>query len=211
MPMEWDYVSEFRPPTGLLFVRFQVLTAVSMKIRAFWDIASCSLVVVDRHNIWVWKATVEWYWQGEQKKSEKIYPSATLSTTNPTWTDPGRTRASEMRGQRLTAWAMARFTWNALYFQKETSVFLVADADIVALVWGRSTICETLRQHYSRIVLHRQNCNTAIFQSTRKAPSPLGNITAALHSRVKKYWQACTINEDTRGNPVAREQAIFVQ
>jgi hypothetical protein len=30
-----------------IFVRFQVLTAASMKI-AFWDIASCSLVEVDR-------------------------------------------------------------------------------------------------------------------------------------------------------------------
>jgi hypothetical protein len=29
-------------------MRFQVLTAVSMKIRAFWDNAPCSLVVVDR-------------------------------------------------------------------------------------------------------------------------------------------------------------------
>jgi hypothetical protein len=30
-------------------VRFQVLTAASMKIRTFWDIAPCILVGVDRH------------------------------------------------------------------------------------------------------------------------------------------------------------------
>jgi hypothetical protein len=30
------------------YVRFQVLTAASMKIRAFWDMAPCSLVAVDR-------------------------------------------------------------------------------------------------------------------------------------------------------------------
>jgi hypothetical protein len=29
-------------------VRFQVLTAAGMKITAFWDIAHCNLVVVDR-------------------------------------------------------------------------------------------------------------------------------------------------------------------
>jgi hypothetical protein len=29
-------------------VRFQVLTAASMRIRAFWDVAPCSLVEVDR-------------------------------------------------------------------------------------------------------------------------------------------------------------------
>jgi hypothetical protein len=28
-------------------------------------------------------------WQGEPKCSEKTFPSATLSTTNPTWPDPG--------------------------------------------------------------------------------------------------------------------------
>jgi hypothetical protein len=32
----------------LIHVRFQVLTAASMKIRAFWDIAQCNLVRVDR-------------------------------------------------------------------------------------------------------------------------------------------------------------------
>jgi hypothetical protein len=30
------------------FVRFQVLTTVSMEIRASWDVAPCSLVGVDR-------------------------------------------------------------------------------------------------------------------------------------------------------------------
>jgi hypothetical protein len=29
-------------------VRFQVLMAASMKIRAFWDVAPCSLVGIDR-------------------------------------------------------------------------------------------------------------------------------------------------------------------
>jgi hypothetical protein len=32
-----------------LYARFQVLTAACMKIRAFWDIAPCSLIVVDHH------------------------------------------------------------------------------------------------------------------------------------------------------------------
>jgi hypothetical protein len=34
--------------------------------------------------------------------------SATLSTTNPTWTELGSNRASAVRGRRLTAWAMTR-------------------------------------------------------------------------------------------------------
>jgi hypothetical protein len=40
--------------------------------------------------IWVWRATVEWYWQGKIKKTQrKTCPTATLSTTNPTWINPG--------------------------------------------------------------------------------------------------------------------------
>jgi hypothetical protein len=43
-------------------------------------------------------------WQGKSKYSEKPYPSATLSTRNPTWThlgsNPGR--------RQLSVWAMAR-------------------------------------------------------------------------------------------------------
>jgi hypothetical protein len=43
------------------------------------------------------------------KTRRKTCPSATLPTTNLTWTWPGtEPRASVVRGRRLTAWAMAR-------------------------------------------------------------------------------------------------------
>jgi hypothetical protein len=40
--------------------------------------------------LWGWRI-IRWNedWQGKPKHSEKTCPSATLSTTNPTWTDPG--------------------------------------------------------------------------------------------------------------------------
>jgi hypothetical protein len=37
------------PKNILSFVRLQVLTAASMKIRAFWDLVPCYLLGVDRH------------------------------------------------------------------------------------------------------------------------------------------------------------------
>jgi hypothetical protein len=37
-------------PTSCQLVRFHVLTAASMKIRAFWDVAPCSLLGVDRRT-----------------------------------------------------------------------------------------------------------------------------------------------------------------
>jgi hypothetical protein len=52
---------------------------------------------------------VEWNWQGKTEVlGGETCPSDTLSTINLTRTDPGRTRASAVRGRRLTAWATAR-------------------------------------------------------------------------------------------------------
>jgi hypothetical protein len=40
---------------------------------------------------WLWWWRIWWNedWQGKPKYSEKTFPSATSSTTNPTWPDPG--------------------------------------------------------------------------------------------------------------------------
>jgi hypothetical protein len=42
-------------------------------------------------DMWGWLWSNRWNedWQGKPKYSEKTCPSATLSTTNPTWPDPG--------------------------------------------------------------------------------------------------------------------------
>jgi hypothetical protein len=41
---------------------------------------------------WLWRWRILWNedWQGKPKYSKKTHPSATLSTTNPTWPDPGK-------------------------------------------------------------------------------------------------------------------------
>jgi hypothetical protein len=39
---------------------------------------------------WLWSSRWNANWQGKPKYLEKTCPSATLSTTNPTWPDPGR-------------------------------------------------------------------------------------------------------------------------
>jgi hypothetical protein len=43
---------------------------------------------------WLWRYWWTEDWQGQPKYSEQTCPSATLSTTNPTWLDPGWTRAA---------------------------------------------------------------------------------------------------------------------
>jgi hypothetical protein len=40
-------------------------------------------------RLWAWSSHWNENWQRKQKYSEKICPSATLSTTNPTWHDKG--------------------------------------------------------------------------------------------------------------------------
>jgi hypothetical protein len=82
MSVGWEYVSELRPPTGLLFT-----PQVIHEYRAWWN-------VTDR---------------GKPKNSEKTYPSDSLPITDPVYTP--LTRASAVRDRRLTAWAMALLIW----------------------------------------------------------------------------------------------------
>jgi hypothetical protein len=55
-------------------------------------------------DIWVWRATVEWSWQGNPNNSDKACPSVTLYTTNLTWTDRGVNGGLLGDRPALTAW-----------------------------------------------------------------------------------------------------------
>jgi hypothetical protein len=48
-------------------------------------------------SLWWWRIWWNEDWQGKPKYSEKTRPSATLSTTNPTWPDPGSATLSALR------------------------------------------------------------------------------------------------------------------
>jgi hypothetical protein len=78
-----------------------------------WTAATNGYIVHTPDDIWIWSATVEWYWQGENRRAQiKTYPSAILSTRNSTW---ARTRASSGRGRLLTTWAMVMPSTQATY------------------------------------------------------------------------------------------------
>jgi hypothetical protein len=51
----------------------------------FWPI----VLAPDDRLGWLWSNWWDEDWQGKPKYAEKTRPSATLSTTNPTWSDPG--------------------------------------------------------------------------------------------------------------------------
>jgi len=48
VPKPWYTTKYMEQQTKITYVRFQVLTAASMKFRVFWDVAPCSHVEVDR-------------------------------------------------------------------------------------------------------------------------------------------------------------------
>jgi hypothetical protein len=59
--------------------------------------------------IWVWRTTVEWYWQGKTVElGEKPVPVSLCPPHIPHGLNRARTRASVVRGRRITTWAMAR-------------------------------------------------------------------------------------------------------
>jgi hypothetical protein len=87
---------------------------------------------------WLWWRSWwnEWFWQGKRKYSEKTCPDAILSTTNPTWPDPGANP-----GRRGGKPATNRFGYGAAY------------------VWAYFTVCGIVYRglHVSSEVL-TQSC-----------------------------------------------------
>jgi hypothetical protein len=69
---------------------------------------------------WMWSSRWNENWQGKPKYSENTCPSATLSTTNPTWPDLGS-------NQRLIAWAMAQpqVNYKNLTWRQSTSLLRI--------------------------------------------------------------------------------------
>jgi hypothetical protein len=101
--------------------------------------------------IWVWRATVEWHCQGKTEQlGRKICPSATLSTTNPTWIDRAWTRASAVTGRRLTTWATARptmhgYVWKIqiLHFNNFVRILLLMDKWFVLCMYRKGSRSNT--------------------------------------------------------------------
>jgi hypothetical protein len=74
-----------------------------------WYVGHCwSTVPAPDDRWWLWSSWWNENWQGKPKCSKKACPSATLSTTNPTWPDLGSNPGPAVGSQQLTAWAMAR-------------------------------------------------------------------------------------------------------
>jgi hypothetical protein len=68
----------------------------------------CTYVSILRipQMIWVWRATVEWYWQEKTEElGEKPVPVPLCPPQIPHGLTWERTRASAVRGRRLTTWA----------------------------------------------------------------------------------------------------------
>jgi hypothetical protein len=84
-----------------------------------WDFGYCGhywpiVLAPDDRRWWLWRNWWNEDWQGKPKYSDKTCPSATLSTTNPTWLDPGLNPGR--RGGKLELW---RVPWTHRSFLTE--------------------------------------------------------------------------------------------
>jgi hypothetical protein len=81
--MAWDYISELRPPAGLMFIP---------------------------QMIWVWSATMEWYWLGKTEKlGENLSQCQSVNhKSHMDW--PAREPGSQRwKGRKVTAWVSEFF------------------------------------------------------------------------------------------------------
>jgi hypothetical protein len=136
--MEWDYVSELLPLTDILFIP---------------------------QMIWVWRATVELYWRAKAEElGDKPVPVPLCPPQTPDGLTRARTRASAVRGRRLTAWAMVRPEWSYLCILSSNFVKYI-------LSWeGRITLSKSIISQiwrYQRaITLFTRACHRLLTSST---------------------------------------------
>jgi hypothetical protein len=74
-----------------------------------WTAATNGHIVHPPYNAWVWRTTVEWYWQGKTEElGEEPFPMPLCPPQIPHGLTRARTWDFAVRSRRLTAWAMAR-------------------------------------------------------------------------------------------------------
>jgi hypothetical protein len=95
---------------------------------------------------WLWRNWWNEDWQGKPKYSEKTCPSVTLSTTNPTWLDPGLNlgrRVGKPATNRLSCGAALSSPFSyTLYLQLAfivRGVFFVRNWGCTILLWKGTT------------------------------------------------------------------------
>jgi hypothetical protein len=102
-------------------LNFRILVSFGWsETESTWYVAPNSPIVpAPDDRWWMWSSRGNENWQGKPKNSEKICPSATLSTTNPTWFDLGSN--SGHRGGKPAA---NRLSYSAAF----TLLFLLVSA-----------------------------------------------------------------------------------
>jgi hypothetical protein len=114
----WGHTTRFPTRSFFFFLSFSVSSqCAGSKVKPLTEDRGCDSVMLGQSNrtphgavIDEYGAMVEWYLQGKPKYSEKTCPVPLCPPQTPHGLTPARTRASAVKGQRLTAWAMARPT-----------------------------------------------------------------------------------------------------
>jgi hypothetical protein len=109
--------------------------------------------------LWGWR---NWWneWQGKPKYSEKTCPDATLSTTNPTWPDPGLNPGR--RGGKKTGnsfWELYIVCTSSLFLERS----VLAHVTLVINYNGGGHRKFDLNLHSAQSLTHRSILNIIIF------------------------------------------------
>jgi hypothetical protein len=145
---------------------------------------------------WLWWWRIWWNedWQGKPKYSEKICPSATLSTTNPTWPDPGANpgcRGGKPATNRLSYGATKAYSYYVFNISDNTFYQAVKRVDRRSGVGGEWSAS-------------RLGC----FAPRRKSPRyPLDRKVGGPHSRSGWRGEQKILDPTGTRNPTSRSSS----
>jgi hypothetical protein len=111
-----------------------------------WMLTYVSILRIPQ-MIWVWRGTVEWYWQGKTEElGENPVPVPLCPPQIPNGLNRARTRASAVRDRRPTTSAMARPPEN-LWSNGNHASHYTAEDDLWSITYHVSINCCPFRKH----------------------------------------------------------------
>jgi hypothetical protein len=160
------------PPSNPILV-VAVVHVDGMK-HHLWAVATNRSTVHATGDMWIWTTMVELQWLGKTEKlKRKTCPSATLSTTNPTWINPGVNLG--LRSERLAANQLSHGTANPILITVHLGRFHFRHMSAFWTIWLRPYVSKRFWEELiSLLCLHKLRVNNIQYYHlhTRFYPNP---------------------------------------
>jgi hypothetical protein len=135
------------------------------------------------YDIWKWRSTADWYWQGKTEElGERSVPLPLCLPRISHGLTRARSWVSTVRGRRLTSWAMSRSS--VIFYQQ---ISLVGTFMHTMRVKHNNQIADLLFYSASRLfALHSTGYNVHTYQL--ETPDTSINDVALLQPGTTQYW-----------------------